>query len=650
MDQIMSDIAVGGHKVGRISDASSPDLLPPEVPLEMPDQDFKARGVKPRRRPGYWIPRAAVFTGAALLTAAFAHELYGVLAVEQATPLQFLFLILSTIAFGWIALGSLNVALGFIPLFGGEKADTIDLPLPGAPLTSRTALLFPVYHEDPARIAGTVQAVALELESMGSAAAFDVFILSDTRDEGDAAAEERAYRALRQRLHGVIAVHYRRRRENRGRKAGNIKDWVRRFGGGYAHFVVLDGDSVMSGTTLVRLVLAMQRDQMAGLIQTVPRLTGATTLLQHLTQFAANVYGPLVAAGLAFWHRDQGNYWGHNAIIRTVAFASAAGLPTLPGRAPFGGDIQSHDFVEAVLLARADWGVHMVPTVEGTYEGQPPTLPDVVARDRRWAQGNLQHLGIVFSSNITTMGRLHLLMGATSYLMSLVWASSLIVGIVLALQGQQMIPSYFIDEKTLFPVWPVTDPGAALRLFFATMLIVLMPKFLGLLLEINRVRQAREPFGTARAVLGVITETAFSILLSPILMVTQTVAVFQVLFGVDSGWRAQSRDGQGIPFAEAVRYHRWHMLVGVLVALACYEASALVLAWMSPVIVGLVLSAPLSWLTSRRAALPLRALLSTRDGRSPPAIVESAQRATGEWADHIAMRSVEAAEATPRAA
>ena len=649
----MSDTTVAGQKIGRMPDASSPELLPPEVPLDMPDQDFKARGAKPRQRRGYWVPRAAVFTGAALLTGAFAHELYGVLAVEQATPLQVLFLILSTIAFGWIAIGSLNAALGFIPLFGGEKADTIDLPQPGAPLTARTALLFPVYHEDPARIAGTVQAIALELQSMGSAAAFDVFILSDTRDERDGAAEESAYRALRQRLKDIVPVYYRRRRENRARKAGNIKDWVRRFGGAYEHFVILDGDSVMSGTTLVRLALAMQRDQTAGLIQTVPRLTGATTLLQYLTQFASNVYGPLVAAGLAFWHRDQGNYWGHNAIIRTPAFASAAGLPSLPGAAPFGGDIQSHDFVEAVLLAKADWGVHMVPTVEGSYEGQPPTLPDVVARDRRWAQGNLQHLGIVFTSNITTMGRLHLLMGATSYLMSLVWASSLAVRIVLALQGQQMIPSYFIDEKTLFPVWPVTDPGAALRLFFATMLIVLLPKFLGLALEIKRVRRARESWGGFRAVLGVLTETLFSILQSPVLMVTQTAAVFQVLFGLDSGWRAQSRDGAGISFVDAVRYHRWHMLLGVLMALACYEASPLVVAWMSPVIVGLVLSAPVTWLTSRRAARPLRTLLSTRDGRSPPAIVESARRASGEWADHIAMRTLESGtvvEITPRAA
>jgi membrane glycosyltransferase len=154
-------------------------------------------------------------------------------------------------------------------------------------------------------------------------------------------------------------------------------------------------------------------------------------------------------------------------------------------------------------------------------------------------------------------------------------------------------------------------------------------------------------------VLGVLTETLFSILMSPILMVTQTVAVFQVLFGLDSGWRNQARDGAGIPFTEAVRYHRWHMLIGVVMAVACYEASALVLAWMSPVIVGLILAAPLTWLTSRRAARPLRTLLSTRDGRSPPAIVESARRATGEWADHIALRAVDTSsvvEIAPRAA
>ena len=170
---------------------------------------------------------------------------------------------------------------------------------------------------------------------------------------------------------------------------------MERFGADYESFVILDADSVMSGRTLVRLARAMMLNPTVGLIQTVPRLTGGETLLQRLQQFAANVYGPAVAAGLAFWHRHQGNYWGHNAIIRTAAFAGAAGLPALPGRPPFGGHIQSHDFVEAVLLQRAGWGVHMVPTADGSYEGLPPSLIDLVVRDRRWAQGNLQHLSIV---------------------------------------------------------------------------------------------------------------------------------------------------------------------------------------------------------------------------------------------------------------
>ncbi len=629
----MSELTVAGERIGRIPDLSSRELLPEEAPLDMPDQDFAKRGAcEARTRRCYWVPRAALFTGALVLTAAFGYELYGVLGLEQLTPIQLLFLILSTIAFGWIALGSLSAVLGFLPLATGETADTIELPPANGPLMKRVALLLPVYYEEPARIAGTVQAIAYELQSMGLASAFDVFILSDTRGGQEGQREEAAYAALKRRLAGVIAVYYRRRRDNHARKSGNIKDWVRRFGGAYELFVVLDGDSVMSATTLVRLALAMQRDEKAGLIQTVPRLAGAVTLLQHLQQFASNVYGPAVAAGLAFWHRDQGNYWGHNAIIRTRAFAGAAGLPRLPGPAPFGGDIQSHDFVEAVLLQRADWGVHIVPAVEGSYEGQPPTLPDVIARDRRWAQGNLQHLSIVGASGLTPMGRVHLVMGATSYLISVVWAASLMVGVVLALQGQQMIPSYFIDHKTLFPVWPVINSGAALRLFFATMTIVLMPKILGLLLEIRRARRAREPLDALRAVLGVAFETLFSILLSPILMVTQTVAVFQVLSGSNSGWRAQTRGAAGLSFVQALSFHYRHMIVGALLGLLCWEASPQVVAWMSPVIAGLLLAVPLSWLTGRPAGLLARTLLSTPDCRAPPAILESAQRASGEWA------------------
>jgi membrane glycosyltransferase len=652
MDQTMStadlEPALPAHpgpaapvqRVNPYLDASDPALLGPDAPLAMPQQDFGKKPARlwPKQR-GAWIPRAALFFGAALMTAAFAHELYGVLSFVQLTPIQLLFLVLSTMSFAWIAVGTLSAAMGFLPLFADEKADNIDVPSADGPLSQRTALLFPVYHEDPARIAGTIAAISEELEAMGKAQAFDVYVLSDTRGADVGAAEEAAYAELKRALAGQIQIYYRRRAENTGRKAGNIKDWVERFGAAYEFFVILDGDSIMSGTTLVRLARAMEATPSAGLIQTVPQLTGGVTLLQRLMQFASNIYGPAVSAGLAVWSRDQGNYWGHNAIIRTIAFAGSSGLPDLPGRAPFGGHIMSHDFVEAVLLERAGWRVHMAPTLEGSYEGMPPRLVDLIVRDRRWSQGNLQHLAIVGAKGISGMGRLHLGMGALAYIVSAIWAASLLVGVVLALQGQQMLPSYFTDSKTLFPIWPVIDPGAAMRLFLATMAVVLLPKVLGLALEIKRASRARELFGMPRAVAGVMTETVFSMLLAPIMMMTQTTSVVQIFLGRDAGWKAQSRDGVAFTMGDAIRFHWRHMLTGAVTAFLCWEASPGLLVWMSPVVLGLILSGPINWLTAQPAGPAMSVILSTPVDRAPASILLRALRHTGLWRERLDKQS-----------
>lgn len=612
--------------------------LPPLAPLDMPTQDFSAP-VKARldaKRRGYWVPRTAIFAGAAVMTAAFAHELFSILSFVVITPVQFLFLILSTIAFGWIAIGTLSAALGFLPLFVDEHPDTIEPPPPTSPLSSRTALLFPVYHEDPARIAGAIEAMVRELAELGRDEHFDVFVLSDTRGDDAGAKEAAVYRALSTELSEVAAVYYRRRVQNTARKSGNIADWVERFGAAYESFIILDGDSVMSGGTLVSLAAALEADPKAGLIQTVPRLVGGETLLQRLQQFACNTYGPAVAAGLAFWHRDQGNYWGHNAIIRTAAFASAAGLPDLPGRKPFGGHILSHDFVEAVLLQRAGYGVHMMPSLEGTYEGMPPNIIDVVARDRRWAQGNLQHLAIVSQPGLTPMGRLHLGMGAASYLVSGVWAMSLVVGVVLALQGQQMIPSYFRDDKTLFPIWPTIDPGAALRLFLGTMVVVLLPKALGLVLAWKQARRDGNFFGGVRVTIGVLIETVYSMLIAPIFMVTQTVGAAEILAGRDSGWKPQKRNDGALTFDDAMWFARWHTAIGGIVGAITWTISPPLLMWMSPVILGLVLAGPVSWLTSLRAGPLERWALATNEDRKPPPVLVDAGHRARDWARKIA--------------
>lgn len=640
MDAVAEPIERHRHIVADASDAS---LLPDAAPLNMPPQDFSKRIeiCRERRRRGYWVPRAAVLFGTLLLTSAFGYELYSALTLAQMTPLQCVFLVLSTMAFGWIALGTLSAAMGFLPLFAGEKVDTVDVNSAKGDLAGRVALLMPVYHEDPARIAGTISALAGELSSMGRAQSFDIVVLSDTRGAEAGMAEEASIAELKRALAGKIDVYYRRRVENVARKSGNIHDWVERFGGAYESFVILDGDSIMTGDTLIRLALAMERDPKAGLIQTVPRLIGGTTLLQKLQQFASNVYGPSVAAGLASWHRDQGNYWGHNAIIRTRAFAESAGLPKLPGRAPFGGFIQSHDFVEAVLLQRAGWSVHMVPSLTGSFEGAPPSILDLTVRDRRWAQGNLQHLAIVGASGLTAMGRVHLGMGALSYLISAIWAASLVVGAILALQGQQILPSYFEDSKTLFPIWPIIDPGAAMRLFLTTMAVVLLPKMLGLILEIKRSARARELFGMPRALASVATETLFSILIAPMLMLTQTAAVAEILVGRDSGWRAQRRDAGELSMAQAIEWHAKHTSAGVILGVVCWWASPGLLLWMSPVVLGLLLSGPLDWITARPAGQALSTLLSTDEERNPASILERTRLETVAWSARLAQLEAE---------
>ncbi|MGD9829018.1 MAG: glucans biosynthesis glucosyltransferase MdoH [Hyphomicrobiaceae bacterium] len=627
-------------------------MLPVEQAMAMPMQRLEARPAELRLEAGraaiVW--RSGVFGAAGLLTAGFAYELYRVLSFGALTPIETVFLILSTIAFGWVALGSASATAGYFALARSASADTVEVPAEIRTPVGRTALLFPVYHEEPARIAATIQALAEDLERLGVNRGFDVFVLSDSRGPEAGEEELAVFQALARSLAGTLGVYYRQRPENTAKKAGNIADWVERFGGGYPYFVILDGDSVMSGEMVTRLALAMDAAPRAGLLQSVPRLVGGRSLFARLQQFAGAVYGPAVAAGLSVWSGGQGNYWGHNAIIRTEAFAAAAGLPELPGRAPFGGHIRSHDFVEAALLVKAGWGVHMVPSLEGSYEGCPPTLPDLIVRDRRWCQGNLQHIGVLLRTRLTAMSRVHLTMGVLSYLISAVWAATLVVGMVLTLQSSQFLPSYFHDGKTLFPIWPVIDPGAALRLFVATMAVVMLPKVLGALLELERMRRVGER-GRARIVAGVLAEAVLSILLAPIFMVTQTVAVVQILMRHDSGWKPQRRDDSGIQLGDAARLHALHTLIGIGVLVACLKAGQGSTAWMAPIILGLSLSILLSWYTARPAGRVLAHALATREDTQRPAILRRTDELHVVWQERAERGTPEPGdEPLPRAA
>ncbi|HDL9483967.1 TPA: glucans biosynthesis glucosyltransferase MdoH [Vibrio cholerae] len=610
--------------------------MPPEQHGEMPEQNLK------RLSEGF--PRDAIQTdgvkscswrrvfvvGFALLISAFAiFEMRGVFLVGGLTPIEYAVLVLFAINFCWIALAFSSSIAGFFVLASRKPAPNTEQPL-----TTRTAILMPTYNEAPDRVFAAVETMALALAKTEHGHAFDWFILSDTTDPEVALSEEQAFWLLRQQIAGKANVYYRRRRKNIARKAGNIADFCRRWGSGYDHLLVLDADSVMQPSTMISLAQRMQSDPDAGLIQTIPALINGTTLMARVQQFAARIYGPVVGTGLAWWVQKEGNFWGHNAIIRTEAFMSAAGLPHLSGRPPFGGHILSHDFVEAALIRRAGWSVTIAADLSGSFEECPPSIIDLAVRDRRWCQGNLQHSRIIGTKGLHWISRLHLTTGIMSYLSSPFWLLLILSGLLLALQAHFIRPEYFTEQFSLFPTWPVMDSARALQLFYITMGILFSPKIFGLLLLMFDGEMCRTLGGRLRVILSAVTEILLSALVAPIMMLIHCGAVVSILFGRDSGWAPQRRDDGSLPIKDLLYRHRWHMTAGVLLGYAAMLDSWTLLAWMSPALIGLWFSVPLSGITASYtigAWFKQKRILATPEEIETPAIVLAAQARRDEY-------------------
>lgn len=606
---------------------------PPEAPLAMPAQDLRDPPQNRRELPrdlASTVIRAGVVLSTLGLTALFTNEMYAVLSVAGLTSVEAVMLVLFVINIGWIALSAVSSISGFAALGRRPSAWPADGGPPPMP-TTRTAILIPTYNEEPSRVFAAAAATAESLAAAGATEVFDIYVLADTTDPDVWVAEEVAYRSVLRRPGPRCRIFYRRRRKNVERKAGNVADWVRRSGAAYPFFICLDADSLMEADTLLRLTATIEADPDLGLLQTVPMLANRNTVFARMQQFAGRVYGRVIAAGLASWTRSEGNYWGHNAIIRTRAFADTAGLPHLRGRPPFGGHILSHDFVEAALMRRAGWAIRMAPTLDGSYEESPPTLIDLAQRDRRWCQGNLQHSKVIGAGGLHWISRVHLGMGIMSYLASPIWLMFLLAGLVLALQAHFIRPEYFTKEFQLFPSWPVIDSERAIGLFIATMLLLFTPKFLGLgyaLLDPGR----RAAIGGAwKGVLSLLVESLISALIAPILMAIQSAAVFEILLGRDSGWNPQRRGDGSIPVRDVVRRHAMHVLFGLVLGVAAGLVSPQLLAWMSPAVLGLVVAIPASLFVARRDIglwLRRKGLLMTPEEQEAPEILRAAQAVT----------------------
>jgi membrane glycosyltransferase len=531
---------------------------------------------------------------------------FGVNVVSAVTVLIF------AILFAQLTFGFVLAATGWWILRGGGDPMRISKSLPQHPRSGHlpnTAIVIPIYNEDVERVFAGLKLMFESLHKTGAGENFDFFVLSDSNDANYWVEEEKAWLGLCKDLNGFGRIFYRKRRVTLNHKSGNIADFCRRWGAHYRYMIVADADSVMTGELLVKLVRLMEANPSTGIIQTNPRLVLGKSLFRRIQQFSAWMYGPLFLAGANFWQLDAANYWGHNAILRMSPFVKFCALPELVRGGPLKGRILSHDTVEAALMRRAGYNVWVAYDLEGSYEEAPPHLPAMLARDRRWCQGNMQHLFVLFWPGLHIASRLHILLGILSYGSAPLWLGFMILSGWLAMH--------------LVPATGRSSPRVvhgSLILFLTTLLLLFLPKILGVWHFHSAGVRKTNP--TLRVAASFLLEALFSALLAPVLMLFHTRFVICALTGLPVSWNNQNRREDLLSWMDALTVHWGQMAIGLAATCFLLKFDRPLLIWALPVIAGLLLAVPLSrWTSSVSAGRKARAVdlfLIPEESLSPP--------------------------------
>ncbi|SPD75979.1 glucan biosynthesis: glycosyl transferase [uncultured Desulfobacterium sp.] len=542
---------------------------------------------------------------AILLSSTYAGGYYiaDILPGRGNTTLESAIVAVFAILFAWISIGFWEAMAGLFNLvrpfdrFNITRAGPLKVSLDGT--EGRTAILMPICNEDVDRVFAGLAATYQSLEGTGQVEQFDFFVLSDSSDPDRWVEEEIAWAETCRSLNSHNHLFYRHRRVNLKRKSGNIADFCRRWGRSYKYMIVMDADSLISGETLVRMVCLMSQHPKTGIIQTVPHPVNRETLVARLQQFSSRLYGPMFNAGLHFMQLGDSHFWGHNAIIRVEPFMEHCGLPELPGKPPRGGYIMSHDFVEAAFMRRGGWEVWFAYELEGSYEEIPPTLLDELKREQRWCSGNIQHIRLLFMRGLFLAHRALFLQGVLSYVASPLWVSFLCLSTAEAITEVFRSPVYFPEGYALFPQWPTWYTQWAHALLYATSIILFTPKLLSMLLVVFRKGHGKSFGGLLRLFFSMIFEVLFAVLFAPVRMLFHTKFVLFSLFGRTVEWIPQKRLDHETGWFDALRFHGFGTFLGLLWGFMLFFYNEAFFWWNIPIIMPLILSVPLSVLTSR---------------------------------------------------
>jgi membrane glycosyltransferase len=219
----------------------------------------------------------------------------------------------------------------------------------------------------------------------------------------------------------------------------------------------------------------------------------------------------------------------------------------------------------------------VLPDEEGSWEENPPSLPEFIRRDLRWCQGNMQYFHFLAMPGLLTVSRCQLVLAIAMYLSAPAWLAFMLLGLIRQLPFR-------------------ADLG--ITLFIVTLAMGLAPKLATLADVLLRAESRRAYGGVMRIVIGVVLEFLLTLLIAPVSAVAVTVFLLGLPFGRQVGWTSQQRDAEGVPLAMAAHRLWPQTLLGFVFALWFWRVAPGAVWFWAPFVLGLVGAIPIAMLSA----------------------------------------------------
>lgn len=236
---------------------------------------------------------------------------------------------------------------------------------------------------------------------------YDIFVLDDSKDDKNKNIID---------AFGYCVV---RRNSSYGFKAGNLNNWINKWGKTYPYFVILDSDSIIPDdfiTTLIKYAMHPGNKDVAIFQSKIDVWNQDNHFVKTLSKLTPLWVFPTIRLGNTC---DTILSWGHNNLCRTKHLIDIGG---------FDEKFIAEDYATSTKLIQKGYKIRFVNYL--SYEAFPPTPKVYLSRSRRWAKQNIQLLQLDID-RIPLMTKLHLLLNIWSYI---IWAAY-IPGIFLVVYG-----------------------------------------------------------------------------------------------------------------------------------------------------------------------------------------------------------------------